>query len=205
MLIRYRRGVNKDEKVGENVQVFRKARGLSQAQLAEKMSAAGVEGMYPQTILKIEKGARSLKFHEGLALAKILQVKPSNLYDPTLEDYQGSLATLALSSVRRDQIALQGEVHKVLRARDELREIWGQMPDARAHPQWESVERLLSVPLADVVAAIEAEYADDRQAFGIRTTDGLGTRDPRTYGTHEMEAEIERYLGGPGHGEHPEA
>ncbi|WP_336707548.1 helix-turn-helix transcriptional regulator [Oerskovia sp. USHLN155] len=196
--------MNRDERVGESVQVFRKARGLSQAQLAERMSAAGVDGMYPQTILKIEKGTRSLKFHEGLALAKILEVKPADLYDPTVEDVRGSLALLALGSLLRQQVALQGEVHQVLRARDELREKWELMPHAHAHPQREFVERLLSVPLADVVAAIEAEYATDRQAFGIRTTDG-SARDQRTYSGTELTNQIERYLRRPDDGEHQEA
>lgn len=66
--------MDRDGQTGANVRTFRESLGMSQAQVAEALTAAGVEGMYPQTVLKIEKGQRSLKLHEGVALARVLKV-----------------------------------------------------------------------------------------------------------------------------------
>lgn len=55
---------------------------MSQADLARAMERRGVSGMYPQTILKIEKGTRSLKFHEAVALAQIFGVGMDDLWRP---------------------------------------------------------------------------------------------------------------------------
>ncbi|ARU53446.1 hypothetical protein CBR64_20440 [Cellulosimicrobium cellulans] len=73
--------MNRDEVIGRNVRAFREARGLSQAQVADGMTAAGVEGFYPQTVLKTEKGQRSLKFFEGFALASVLGIEPVELWE----------------------------------------------------------------------------------------------------------------------------
>lgn len=76
----YCRCVTRDEIVGDNVRAFREAKGISQARAAELMTERGFEGFYPQTILKVEKGARALKFAEGLALAEVLGVDPTQLF-----------------------------------------------------------------------------------------------------------------------------
>lgn len=54
----------------------REAAGLSQAQVAEAMVEAGFSNFYPQTVLKIEKGTRVLKYDEGRALVAILGDAP---------------------------------------------------------------------------------------------------------------------------------
>jgi transcriptional regulator with XRE-family HTH domain len=70
-----------DETLGRNVRALREAAGLSQARLAEQMTDAGLAGFYPQTITKVEQGSRSLRFAEGLQLARLLGVAPQALYD----------------------------------------------------------------------------------------------------------------------------
>lgn len=57
-----------DKVIGENVQRFRTAKGLSQAQLAEALNVA------QQTILKIEKGTRPLRYTEAAAIAQTLDI-----------------------------------------------------------------------------------------------------------------------------------
>ena len=73
---------SRDEVVGRNMRSFREASALSQANLADAMSAAGFEGFYPQTITKLEKGTRSLKLVEALKLADILGVRARDFFDP---------------------------------------------------------------------------------------------------------------------------
>lgn len=57
--------------------------GLSQADLAREMTDAGVDGFYPQTVLKVEKGTRSLKLVEGIFMAKLLGVTADELFEPS--------------------------------------------------------------------------------------------------------------------------
>lgn len=59
---------NFDTLVGVNVQHYRSALGMSQAELAARLSESG-ERIHQQTILKIEKGARPLKFSEAIRVA----------------------------------------------------------------------------------------------------------------------------------------
>jgi transcriptional regulator with XRE-family HTH domain len=63
-----------DKLVGSNVQKYRTASGLSQADLAAKLSADGGEHVHQQTIQKIEKGTRPLKFAEAVRIATVLKV-----------------------------------------------------------------------------------------------------------------------------------
>jgi transcriptional regulator with XRE-family HTH domain len=71
-----------DDQVGRNVKQLREALGMSQAEVAEGMTKDGCAGFYPQTILKVEKGTRSLKFTEADSLARVLKVPMSTLLDP---------------------------------------------------------------------------------------------------------------------------
>lgn len=74
--------MSRDETLGDNIRRLRDAAGLSQAELAERIGKLDVQGIYPQTIAKIEGGTRALKFAEGLALARVLGVRPEALDAP---------------------------------------------------------------------------------------------------------------------------
>ena len=52
--------------LGRNVKRLREAAGMSQADLARRMSERSLAGFYPQTITKIESGGRDLKSKEGV-------------------------------------------------------------------------------------------------------------------------------------------
>jgi transcriptional regulator with XRE-family HTH domain len=69
-------GEDFDKLVGSNVQRFRLARGMSQADLAEAMTESG-ERVHQQTVLKIEKGTRPLKYAEAACLSNVLRVPMS--------------------------------------------------------------------------------------------------------------------------------
>ena len=81
VLFRYGRAMEQ-ETLGQNIRRIREAAGLSQAQVADEMVSRGFEGFYPQTVLKVEKGTRALKFDEGIALAGVLDVDPWGLLIP---------------------------------------------------------------------------------------------------------------------------
>ena len=71
---------NFNKGVGENIQLVRKARGMSQADLARELTARGF-AFQQQGVLKLEGGTRPLRFEEALALAEILGVNPAVLSD----------------------------------------------------------------------------------------------------------------------------
>ncbi len=59
----------------------RKARGLSQAELADQMTAAG-QSMHREALLRVENGTRRLSLDEALAFAQVLAASPANLLSP---------------------------------------------------------------------------------------------------------------------------
>jgi transcriptional regulator with XRE-family HTH domain len=71
---------NFNRQVGENIQLLRKARRMSQADLARELAARGF-AFQQQGVLKLEGGTRPLRFEEALALAEILGVNPAVLAD----------------------------------------------------------------------------------------------------------------------------
>lgn len=64
--------VQDDAAVGRRLKHLRELAGRTQAYVAERMAEEGVDGIYPQTIVRIESGQRALKWAEAAALARIL-------------------------------------------------------------------------------------------------------------------------------------
>lgn len=62
-----------NQRIGENLQRFRKASGMSQADLAAELTRRGLP-FQQQTILKIEKGARPLRGDELAIVAELVGV-----------------------------------------------------------------------------------------------------------------------------------
>src|SRR5450759_940729 len=93
-----------DEQVGKNVKRLRESQGMSQAEVAERMTRDGCPGFYPQTILKVEKGTRSLKLIEADSLAHVLRVSVSALLDPSNPAASDFLVIVAMYR-RRDSLA----------------------------------------------------------------------------------------------------
>jgi transcriptional regulator with XRE-family HTH domain len=69
------------EVVAERLREKRKARGLSQEQLAEMLTRAGTP-MSKWALLAIEKGKRGLSLDEALAIATVLNAVPEQMLTP---------------------------------------------------------------------------------------------------------------------------
>ncbi|MGV0790482.1 helix-turn-helix domain-containing protein [Mycolicibacterium sp. XJ1819] len=69
-----------DKLVGSNVQKYRRAKGMSQSELAAEMSEGG-EHVHQQTIQKIEKGTRPLKYSEAVRICRALWIGIAQLSD----------------------------------------------------------------------------------------------------------------------------
>lgn len=78
-----------DVAIGRNLASLRSARGLSQGELANQI------GVAQQTIAKIEKGTRPLRFVEANLICAILKVPLASL---AARDVTASAALLALST-----------------------------------------------------------------------------------------------------------
>jgi transcriptional regulator with XRE-family HTH domain len=78
-----------DAVVGFNVHRLRKAKGLTQAELAEKVADFGLSSFRQQTVMKIESGNRSVRLVEGIAIALTLDVTPVDLFDLDATAVQG--------------------------------------------------------------------------------------------------------------------
>lgn len=66
-------------RVGENLKRYRDNSGLTQTELAERLSELGFAFQQP-TILKVEHGKRGLRMDEALAVAEILHIEVSLLW-----------------------------------------------------------------------------------------------------------------------------
>jgi len=121
--------VVEDVEVGANLRRIRESLRLSQADVAEAVKASGWTGAYPQTILKVEKGQRALRFTEAVAVARALGFSIESLVRP--EGIEGldraKLAQLqrkfrqALSDVRELELHSRDNVARLKEARDALR------------------------------------------------------------------------------------
>lgn len=71
-----------------NIQRRRTMAGLSQADLAERMTERGLK-FFPQTIQKIENGSRTLRFDEAVVLAESLGIELWELLQRPTEEILG--------------------------------------------------------------------------------------------------------------------
>lgn len=78
-------------RVGRNLAQFRKMADLSQAELAQQLTDRGLP-FQQQTILKVEKGVRPLKFEEAVVIAELLKIPEVVLHEDDWETYERALA-----------------------------------------------------------------------------------------------------------------
>jgi transcriptional regulator with XRE-family HTH domain len=113
---------SRDKAIGERIQKLRKARDLSQAELAESVERLLGSPFHQQTILKIEKGARSLKYVEAMQFARVLGVPLDDL--GAVDGASGELLAMAEVQVER----LNSSFHRVAGSAErfqlELLETW---------------------------------------------------------------------------------
>ncbi|QZT56590.1 helix-turn-helix domain-containing protein [Mycolicibacterium austroafricanum] len=85
-----------DKTVGANVRRYRMARGLSQAELADALSRHAGERIHQQTIQKIEKGSRPLKYSEAVQLSSVLQIQ---LYELRVGESEASVNAFLVACI----------------------------------------------------------------------------------------------------------
>ncbi|MBB3041140.1 helix-turn-helix transcriptional regulator [Nocardioides soli] len=107
-----------DKEVGERIRALRMERGLTQTELAERLTDLGLP-MQQQTILKIEKGTRALKLNEGMTVATALSQTLESLIPESLERRAVSgLRSLAAQIRRRTMSAVDMLIDAELDARE---------------------------------------------------------------------------------------
>jgi transcriptional regulator with XRE-family HTH domain len=168
-----------NRRVGRNLQRFRKAADLSQADLAEMLSGRGLP-FQQQTILKVEKGTRPLRFEEALAIAQILRINVASLSEEHLLPAEVAAAAsqlgnaLAGIALRRHQMAeLETEIkHSEVLARE--------------------AERRLAAAGAEIGEDGAWHWDDGRVAALIHRTGTPGEGEIRAVRTAAARAQVER-------------
>jgi transcriptional regulator with XRE-family HTH domain len=88
-------GTDVDKLVGANIQRLRTAKGMSQADLATALTKLGGRQLiHQQTIAKLEKGTRSLKYVEAVLIAELLTVDLHDLSAGQIEAVAARLERL---------------------------------------------------------------------------------------------------------------
>lgn len=108
-----------DEGIGQNIKHLRERLGISQAELSARLTGAGLEGIYPQTVTKIEAGTRKISLREAPVFAEVLGASVENLYMATL-DQALALARVA-NEVGRHFARIRESAIDMLDAQEALR------------------------------------------------------------------------------------
>ena len=118
-----------DRLIGGNVQQFRNAKKMSQAQLADAMTAKTGQQVAQQTILKIEKGTRPLRYSEAVAVAEALDVPLSALSpDRVTARERQNIDMAALEAAEADAL-LSVAVFRYIEAAHELKTVLDESPN----------------------------------------------------------------------------
>jgi transcriptional regulator with XRE-family HTH domain len=92
-----------NQRVAANIRRFRKAAGMSQAQLAHELTARGYSWVQ-QTVVRVENGSQPLKLEEAIAVGKALGVDVSVLS----QSAENEEIAAAIADLRA---AIEGTVH----------------------------------------------------------------------------------------------
>lgn len=142
--------------VGRNIAAARKARGWSQGDLAAMLGLRGLS-FQQQTVLKVEKGSRPLRFEEAVQIADLLELDVNDLVRD--EDSQVMLARERLLAARRRLESAQLQVTKAQLDLGRAQEWVSEMED--------SFEEYLNSEQAERDAAEAAErYEQERAESG---------------------------------------
>lgn len=114
--------------VGEKVKRVRRALGMTQAELAAALADRGLP-FQQQTILKVERGSRPLRFEEARAIAEILNTTTEELSElseteeihAAAEQLQNALHGIASRVVQKQEIEREIEHYQVLAREAERR------------------------------------------------------------------------------------
>lgn len=82
-----------DVTIGANLKAYREDRGWSQQELADKLADNGVR-IFRQAVQSIEKGERTLKLSEAVALANLLHIRAERLVSGPIDRLTATVAQL---------------------------------------------------------------------------------------------------------------
>ncbi len=152
-----------DERFAESFRKRREMLGLSQSEVAEKMTERGF-ACHQQTIAKVERGARSVRIGEAQALAAIVETSVDYLMMPTDAAIYDRLLITERSKSKRlyealventsDLLKLQMELHSAI---EKAKEVGGERIEKSIRL---ATERLAFTPDRALVQAVQ-DLAED--------------------------------------------
>lgn len=206
---------DRDELIGQALRSYREVAGLTQSDLADHLTRAGFDGIYPQTIVRVEKGQRVLKLSEAVVLAARLGISVQAFVEP-------------IDRAAEARIGLNREFHRVQSEQERVTESAVNLQRARLAlaryaeehereiPQasLDSVRRLLD----DSTAEFAARFGERLVTEGVeQDTDGSIYEAVKTGGDLDeirrrrratktsIRSDLERVATEVKDGEHPEA
>lgn len=161
---------DESERIGAAVRRLREGAGLTQAELAERLTKQGIGGIYPQTVTKIEAGQRGMKLTEGIAIARVLGVPVEWLARPEpVAEREGALKR-AVADLQASRREVEGAVGKYL---DAVRRVELQIKSSADEGVDDSrlawARREVETPIGDVVVVGHARRALDLVVSGLYT------------------------------------
>lgn len=168
-----------------NIARHRKAAGMSQADIAEKMTEYGVK-WFAQTVQKVENGSRTLRLDEAVYVARTLGIELWQLLDPPAEAVAEDIASDYVDA--RDR--LQSAMSDYLRAQERLAILTDRVGDMGAEPVvdilttnplaeiWHVLQKRTSSPL-DVGGALPEPIAE---AYAMTEGSLMNEHEPEAYG-----------------------
>jgi len=193
-----------------NIARHRKAAGMSQADVAEKMTEYGVK-WFAQTVQKVENGTRTLRFDEAVYLARTLGIELGQLLDQPAD----AVAEKVASDFADARDRMRAAVTDYLRIQERLAILTDRVGDLG----YEAVSDILARdPMGEtndlLRASIESQYGqpgtmpdDFAEIDGLTENSLMNTYEPEVYGPSPegsdlrlkelLERRLERY-GTPG-------
>ncbi|NIL74427.1 hypothetical protein RhoFasB10_00511 [Rhodococcus sp. B10] len=139
---------------------------MSQAELSERVAQRLGTPFHQQTILKIEKGTRSLKFNEAIEIARVLEVSLDELGNVgrelgrmiTLADVHAKILDNNIEALGVVSDRFEKDLVEVRELHAQLRAAGDSDPDSRA-----AANRLLRVAITAIVRSDRAtEWLQER-------------------------------------------
>lgn len=159
-------------RVGRNVQELRKARMLTQSDVAEGMTRRGLPRSQ-QTIVKIESGQRPVRLQEAAILAEVLEVDVDTLIEEQFTTTKTAVLVHQTEQSTSQWLALRKATHELLTTLSVLRRNLRGLADSGEH------EQIAEAVLADaatvaqldpevIVRAAVAEWGAERDLSAVQ-------------------------------------
>ena len=189
--------------MGINVRALRTDKGLTQADVAARVSASGCDGWVASTVAKVELGERQLRLDELGCLALALEVPYTELLRDTLLE-QRTATPPDWSAF--DRITAQAQKRMAARVRDYDRRTANRL-GIPVDQLTDAARDLYEQPLADERDARLEDKLGDAEAHSAGVPPATATERSRALGhvTRDLLDELRDYLGlGAATGDHAE-